>query len=183
MKELPDSKIYELEMNYWPYKTSWRKVLELIVEKSPKNGALLDVMCGPGYLLGQIAQKRKDLELSGQDFDKRYISYSKKTYPNIGFELGDILTWKPKELSDVVTCTGSVHHMPYELQAKTVERIAEMVKPGGFAIISDCFIDDYGDERERKLAAAKLGYEYLRETIENGAPNEAIVPALDILWN
>lgn len=183
MKELPDSKIYELEMKYWPYKTSWRKVLELIEDKSPKGGTLLDVMCGPGYLLGQIAKKRKDLKLFGQDIDKRYISYSKKTYAGINFELGDIFDWQPNQLFDVVTCTGSVHHIPYELQSKVVDSIAAMVAPGGFAIISDCFIDDYQNEKERKLAAAKLGYEYLRETIENGAPDEAILPALDILWN
>lgn len=183
MKGLPDSEIYELEMKYWPYKTSWQKVLEILIKQSPRNGMLLDVMCGPGYLIGQIAAKRKDLKLSGQDFDKRYISYSKKSYPGATFVLSDILDWKSDQLYDVVTCTGSVHHIPYELQARVVKNIASFVKPGGFAVISDCFIDDYRNEKERKLAAAKLGYEYLRETIENGAPDEAIVPALDILWN
>lgn len=183
MKELPDSKIYELEMKYWPYKTSWAKVLEIISTRSPKNGTLLDVMCGPGYLLGQIGKKRKDLTLSGMDFDERYISYSKETYPGISFELGDIFSWKTDKLFNVVTCTGSVHHIPYDKQAEVVAKIAGLVKPGGFAVISDCFIDDYTNEKERKLATAKLGYEYLRETIENGAPDEAVEPAIDILWN
>jgi SAM-dependent methyltransferase len=83
MKGLPDSKIYELELKYWPYKASWKKVLEIICAKSPRNGTLLDIMCGPGYLLGKIALKRPDLKLTGMDIDKRYINYSKEKYPDL----------------------------------------------------------------------------------------------------
>lgn len=183
MKGLPDSKIYELELKYWPYKDSWEKVLEIISEKSPKGGTLLDLMCGPGYLLGQIASKRKDLKLKGMDIDKRYITYSSRKYPQIDFEISDVLSWKSKELFDVVACTGSVHHIPYEKQGDVIKTMAAMVKPGGFVLISDCYIDDYSNEKERKVAAAKLGYEYLKGTIENGAPDEVIEPCIDILWN
>ena len=61
--------------------------------------------------------------------------------------------------------------------------MASMVKPEGFVLISDCFIDDYADETERKVAAAKLGYEYLRETIQKGAPEQVVEVTTEILWN
>lgn len=137
----------------------------------------------PGYLLGQIAAQRKDLTLLGVDSDERYIDHSREKYPGINFEVGDILLWKPKEPFDVVICTGSLHHIPYEKQEEAVERMASMVKPSGFCIISDCHIDDYSDEKERKIAAAKLGYEYLRETINNGAPEDVVAATIDILHN
>ena len=183
MKELPESKIYEQELIYMPYKKSLKEVLDIIRLRAPINGNLLDLMCGPGYLLGQIAKKRNDLSLYGVDLDKKYISHSKKKYPGINFEVSDVLSWESKQLFDVVVCTGSLHHIPYKKQARVAKKISSALKPSGFCIISDCHIDDYSDENERKLAAAKLGYEYLIETIKNGAPKEVIVATMDILHN
>lgn len=183
MGDLPDSKIYEQELEYMPYKDSLKNVLDYICENAPLNGTLLDMMCGPGYLLGQIVLRRTDLKLKGVDFDERYINHSKEKYPEIKFELGDVLSWESKEPFDVVICTGSLHHVPYEQQEKAVERMASIVKSEGFVIISDCYVDDYSNETERKLAAAKLGYEYLRETIQNEAPRKVVKETAEILEN
>jgi len=183
MKGLPDSKVYEQELQYWPYITSWNKVLDYLTENVPKNGTLLDLMCGPGYLLGKIAERRPNLKLRGVDIDNRYIPHAKDKYPQIDFELGDVLTWTPDEQYDAVICTGSLHHIPYDKQEEAVRKMASMVKPDGFVLISDCCIDDYANEAERKIAAAKLGHEYLRETIQNGAPDPVIEATIEILWN
>jgi hypothetical protein len=61
--------------------------------------------------------------------------------------------------------------------------MASIAKPGGFVLISDCYIDDYSNETQRQVAAAKLGYEYLRETIQNGAPQPVVKATIEILWN
>jgi len=183
MKGLADSKIYEQELKYWPYKYSIKKVIDYICKNVPSNGTLIDLMCGPGYLLGQIASRRKDLVLKGLDIDKRYINYARKKYPQINFQLGNILSWKQKEYFDAVICTGSLHHIPYDKQEKVVKKMASLVKPDGFVIISDSYLDKYSNERQRKLAAAKLGYEYLKQTIKNKAPQPAVESTVDILWN
>ena len=175
--------MYEKGLLYWPYKTSLQVVLDKINEFAPKKGCLLDIMCGPGYLLGQIADKFPNLELTGVDIDQRYIQYGHQTYPKAYFEEGDVLTWQPSKKFEVVICTGSIHHVPYEEQEDAIANISSMVTPGGVAIISDCYIDDYSNEMERKLAAAKLGYEYLCETIQNGAPDDVVSWTADILWN
>ena len=183
MEGLPDSKIYEQELKYMPYRESLKKVIEYLYEKIPLNGTLVDLMCGPGYLLGQIDSKRKDLKIKGVDIDKRYISHAKTKYPQIDFELGDILSWQSEEQYEAVICTGSLHHLPYEQQEDAIKKMVALVKPGGFILISDCYIDDYKNEKERKIAAAKLGYEYLKATIQNGGPQEIIGPTIEILWN
>src|SRR4030042_4599413 len=183
MKGLPESKIYEQGQFYWPYKKSLVKVLEIITSQTAKDCKLLDIMCGPGYLLGQISVKRGDLKLLGVDLDERYIFFSKEKFSDIDFEIGNILTWQPKQLFDVVICTGSIHHLPYEKQDLAIEKIAGMVKPAGLVIISDSHINDYANEKERKVAAAKLGYEYLIETIRNGAPDDVVATTIDILDN
>jgi trans-aconitate methyltransferase len=183
MKESPKPEVYGQELIYMPYKESLRSVADIICSQTPLNGSLVDLMCGPGYLLGQIAARRKDLSLRGVDLDERYVDYSKEKYPEISFEVGDVLLWEPKQLFDAVICTGALHHISYEKQAQAVERMDSMVKPDGFCIVSDSYIDDYSNENERKIAAAKLDYEYLRETIQNGAPKPVIEATIDILHN
>lgn len=58
-----------------------------------------------------------------------------------------------------------------------------MIHHNGFGIISDCYIDSYANEIERKLAATRLGYEYLKETIRNGSPDSVTAVTADILRN
>lgn len=183
MKQLPETEIYEAGLAYWPYKASLQTVLDHVVAHAPQNGSLVDVMCGPGYLLGKIGEKRQDLVLYGVDIDDRYVSHGNRTYERAAFGRGDVLGWQPPVPIDVVICTGAIHHVPYEKQGLAIENIASMVKPGGFAIISDCYVDDCANEMERKLAAAKLGYEYLKTTIENGAPDAVVGWTVDILSN
>jgi SAM-dependent methyltransferase len=183
MKQLPESEIYKDGLAYWPYKDSLQAVLDHVITHTPQNGSLLDIMCGPGYLLGKIAEKRSDLVLYGVDIDARYVSHGNRTYERAVFERGDVLSWRPTAPFDVVVCSGAVHHVPYEQQERAIANIASIVKPGGFAIISDCYVDDYANEMERRLAAAKLGYEYLKVTIENGAPSTVLGWTVDILYN
>ncbi len=183
MKELPAAETYEEGLDYWPYRTSLQSVIKHVCENAPIDSTLLDIMCGPGYLLGKIKEKRPDLVLWGVDVDERYVLYGKETYPGIDFEKGNVLDWQPKQKFDVVVCTGSVHHIPYDLQEKAIANIASMAKPGGVVIISDCYVDDFSNETERKQAAAKLGYEYIKETIANGGSDKVVEWTIDILWN
>lgn len=183
MKELPEPETYEEGLAYWPYKTSLEQVLETVKKLAPQGGTLLDIMCGPGWLLGEIQKLRPDLRLTGVDIDERYVPYGQATYPGVQFESGDVLTWQPKERFDFVMCTGSVHHVPYAQQDAAIANIASLGKPGGVVLISDCYVDDYSTEPERKVAAAKLGYEYLKHTIEQGAPDKVVEWTADILWN
>ena len=64
-----------------------------------------------------------------------------------------------------------------------LESIPELLKPDGFAIFADPYVDDYSNELERKQVAAKLGMNYIIATIQNGAPSEVIGATIDILYN
>lgn len=182
-KELPESETYEQGLLYWPYSSSQQFVLDSIKKLAPFNGYLLDVMCGPGNLLGRISNMRPDLKLIGVDIDPRYVQYGRQTYVQASFEEGNALSWKPSMFVDTVVCTGAIHHIPYDLQEDVIANIASMTFMDSLVIISDCYIDNYVNEIERKKAAAKLGYEYLQATIQNGAPDEVIAWTVDILWN
>lgn len=185
MKSLPPSDLYEQELQYWPYRESLIKVEDIICTQVPENGEILDLMCGPGYLLGKIHTRMPSFDLTGVDIDRRYVKYAREKYRGINFEQGDVLSWMPKQTQsfDAVICTGALHHIPYEKQASVIERMASMIRPSGFALISDCYISDYSNETQRKVAAAKLGYEYVKATIENGAPDACINVCIDVIHN
>jgi len=180
--KLPPPETYEQELRFMPYRKSLALVENIVCADAPYSASILDLMCGTGYLIGKIAEERPTSHLIGVDLNKKYVKFAKRNHPPEQFEVGDILTWQAVPF-EVVLCTGALHHIPYEQQEQAIANIASLTNPKGFAIISDCYIDDYSNERERRLAAARLGYEYLRVTIANGAPSDVVNATADILRN
>lgn len=183
MKELPTPEVYEKEFKYMPWGTLIEQVLDYLEQQTPKEAKVLDLMCGPGYLLGKIKQLRPDLNLTGVDIDKRYIDFAKEKYQDIHFFASDSMGWQTDDKFDLIICTAGVHHLPYEKQEEFIKKIFTLLKEDGFCIIADPYIDDYSNEKERLLAASKLGYEYLVAVIENNAPEDIISATVDILNN
>lgn len=186
MIELADPADYEKSLAFLPYKSSLFFVAETVVRLAPPVGKVLDVMCGPGYLLGQIRKGRPDLILRGVDIDGRYVAYGNEHYPVVNFVRGDILDRPHAHVGecDIVLCTGALHHIPYEWQESVLANIASVLKRGtGIAIVADCYVEDYETEEERKVAANKLGSAYLSDTILNHAPDDVVKQALNIQHN
>lgn len=182
--KLPSPETYEEQLRFMPYIKSLEIVRDIVCADAPKDVRVLDLMCGPGYLLRQIQEKRKDLSFVGIDIDEKYIRYAKRSNQQgvMFLEVGNILESKEPP-TPVVLCTGALHHLPYEKQEVAIERIAAATSSGGFAIVSDCYIDQFMASHDRQLAAAKLGYRYLTETINNGAPREVVQATLEIMAN
>ncbi len=183
MKPLPEAEGYEQELKFWPYRASLQWVTHFVKEHAPKEARVLDLMCGPGYLLGKIQEVRPDLQLHGADIDSEFIHYALLKYQGITFGVNDVLNWKNRGKFEVVLCTGALHHLPYDKQPEFIASLRDTTEEKGFALVSDCYVDDYFNEKERMLAAARLGYEYLAETIRNGAPKEVIAPCIDVIMN
>jgi len=160
-----------------------REIIEYVVENVPQGGTVLDLLCGTGYLLGELQQKRPDISFVGVDLESEFIEYAKKRYPGIGFVVGDAMTWGGDRTFDSVLCTGGLHHLSYEKQEEFIRKISQLVKPEGFAIVGDPYIDSYTNENERKAAATKLGNEYLAATMHNGAPDDVIKATASLIEN
>ena len=183
MRELPKSEVYEQEFEFMPWGILIDKILATIQNEAPKNGSVLDLMCGPGYLLGEIAKRRPDLNLEGADISDEFIQHAKRKYPDISFQVADVLSWSPSKKYDVILCTGGIHHLPYDRQVPFLETIPTLLNSNGFAVFADPYVNDFSNELERKQSAAKLGYEYMIATMKNGAPDVIIKATVDILYN
>lgn len=183
MQNLPTAEVYEKEFKYFPWGRLIQEVQEYVIVSTPPNGDVLDILCGPGYLLGQLNRQRSDLHCTGVDLEAEYIEYAQKTYPELHFVTADARTWQSAVQYDVILCTAGLHHLEYEQQEGFVKKLASLLKEDGFAIIADPYISDYNNERERKLAAAELGCEYLKATIQNDGPKDLLEAAINILSN
>jgi len=183
MKELPSAEVYEQEFLYTPWENLIEEVANLIIEIAPQDGKVIDLMCGPGWLLRKIARRRPDLCLIGVDINEQFIVHAKKRLRNAEFQTGDVLTWETQEKYDIVLCTGGIHHLPYEKQAIFIRKTQMLLRSSGTVIFADPMIDDFHDEKERQLAAAKLGWQYLSAVIKKQASEEIIKACIDILSN
>jgi len=183
MKVIAPPSIYDLELKFEPYGFLIREITEKIVIDAPRNGSVLDLMCGPGHILRGIAEKRQDLQLEGVDISETFISEAREKDQTIDFYVEDVRTWGPNKTYDLILCTAGVHHLRYEEQEPFLSGLPSLLNQQGTFIMGDLFIPDYDDERQRKRAAARFGGEYLRDAIVSGAPVEVIKACIDIMYN
>ena len=77
MQNLPSAKIYELEISYMPWKKLRDTIIDYVIVHAPQKAEVLDLLCGPGYILGNIQKQRSDLICLGLDLESEYIEYAK----------------------------------------------------------------------------------------------------------
>ena len=183
MRALPDFDVYNQEFKYFPWGKLIERVIGEIVINAPQKARVLDLMCGTGYLLNVLKNKRPDLILEGVDIDEIAIKKARDFYPSINFFIGDVLEVKTENKYDVVVCTGGIHHLPYKKQPKLIEIASKILFDSGFAIFAEPTIEDYISKKTRKLGVLELGYRYTKFAIEKEAPDEIIRASLDILFN
>lgn len=183
MKPLPDSATYTLENAYMPWGRLIREICGTIAAECRQSSTVLDLMCGPGYLLNEIAKQRPDLHLTGVDIDTRYICYATGQNRSIQFIASDVTSWHTLDTYDVIVCTGGMHHLEFNQHRLLLERIAGLLRPKGTAYLADPYIRESCNEIGRRLAAHELGTNLLRTVIENNAPDSIVNATIGILGN
>ena len=104
-------KVYnEFGWNYYPeifgqQLLSWLKDTGF----SPKNA--LDLGCGTGVLCRIL--RDAGMDAMGMDYSSGMVDLARQEHPDIPFEQGDMIVWKPEISFDLVTCTGdALNHIP-----------------------------------------------------------------------
>ncbi|MFA5994273.1 MAG: class I SAM-dependent methyltransferase [Parcubacteria group bacterium] len=183
MRKLPNPVTYSLEMKFMPWGKLLAGVLLEVIKRVPRNGSVIDLMCGPGFLLDMIRNHRPDLALTGVDIDYQYIRYASKKNPGIQYKQANVLSNNYHGIFDCVICTGSMHHLPYETQPLLFDKMSSLISKNGLCICADPCISEYTNELDRQLAAAELGYEYLKAVLHTQAPLSIIDATLNISHN
>jgi ubiquinone/menaquinone biosynthesis C-methylase UbiE len=102
---------------------------------------LLDVACGTGRTLHQIARTHGKLRLHGADLSPAYIRHARKRLADVdevtlAVENAEALPWADATF-DVVTSVYLFHELPRRARRNVVRELMRVVKPGGLVVIED----------------------------------------------
>ena len=135
-------KVYnEFGWNYYP-EIFGEQLLKWLDRNGIQPKTAMDLACGTGILCGILDEA--GMKTSGMDFSSGMIQIARENAPHIHFDVADMITYRPENQFDLVTCTGdAVNHIP---ELSNVEKIFENVYaylvPGGY------FVFDLLNERE-----------------------------------
>ena len=99
---------------------------------SPKNS--MDLACGTGVLCRIL--KNEGIEAAGMDFSSGMIDIARQNYPQVAFDVADMITYRPRKEFDLVTCTGdAINHIPALSDvARIFENVYHYTAPGGYFV-------------------------------------------------
>jgi SAM-dependent methyltransferase len=106
---------------------------------------VVDLACGPGTLLAQIAELNPDTHFTGVDLSAAMLESAKahvreRGIRNVDFSEGDITRLNAIQgaSADAVICTMALHHLPtYSALESCFSQIKRILRPGGAVYIAD----------------------------------------------
>ena len=112
----------------------WPAIRKLV----PTNfkGSILDIGCGTGKVLSEIAELNPQAKITGIDVSKYAIKVASKKLPNSNFHLikdGEKLPIKNNSI-DFVVCLDVIEHI-YDVQS-IFKEFKRILKPGGNILIT-----------------------------------------------
>jgi ubiquinone/menaquinone biosynthesis C-methylase UbiE len=102
---------------------------------------LLDIGCGTGRTLHQLARTHPKLRLHGADLSPSYIKLARKRLEHVdeltlAVENGESLPWADATF-DIVTSVYMFHELPRNARCNVAREMFRVVRPGGLVVIED----------------------------------------------
>lgn len=168
----------------------------------PKEGRILEVGCGYGYVSNYLSLENPDRRVVGNDPARDRIKVAQSTVGdrmNIEFLTGDCRDMAESEFDGVVIA-DVLHHVPYAQQASILEDVFRKLKPGGVLVIRETdpkfrlryFIFNYLLEWVLYFGTEKLNFRKVDEwrrimepigfSIQQIIPNPRFFPYITVLF-
>jgi ubiquinone/menaquinone biosynthesis C-methylase UbiE len=123
-----------------------RQIIPPISELVKQSGGadkvkLLDVGCGTGRTLHQLAITHPAMRLHGADMSPAYIKLARSRLEHVheltlAVENGESLPWADGAF-DVVTSTYMFHELPRNARRNVVREMLRVLRPGGLLVLED----------------------------------------------
>lgn len=123
-----------------------RKILPTLAgldDRLKAGGSLLEVGCGTGNLLRQVAKAYPSAKLTGVDIDPTGLAAVRAAIASAGLNdrisvlEGDVATVAPPAAFDVAVMVEVLHEISPALRAHVFEGVARALRPGGWLLIVD----------------------------------------------
>ena len=138
-------KVYnEFGWNYYP-EAFGQQLLEWLRRRGGMPQNALDLGCGTGILCQLLHEN--GIRASGMDFSAGMIQIARERSPHIPYEVADMITYRPEEQFDLVTCTGdALNHIGKLSDVEQIFRnVYSYTSPGGlfvFDILNEHEVSD-----------------------------------------
>ena len=131
----------ELGWNYYP-EAFGEQLLAWLREQGRGVKTALDLGCGTGVLCRILAQQ--GIAARGMDLSPGMIAIARESAPELAFDVGNMITYRPEAEFDLVTCTGdALNHIPDLQDVETIlQNVYGYLAPGGL------FVFDILNEKE-----------------------------------
>ena len=118
--------------NNWQLRRG-QTILQLAQDLRLEDPKILDLGCATGWFTAQLSRLGKDV--MGIDLSEAAIKLAQRDFPEINYIAGNIFEMNlPAESMDLVVSQEVIAHVPD--QPELVRRIARLIKPDGYLIIS-----------------------------------------------
>jgi 2-polyprenyl-3-methyl-5-hydroxy-6-metoxy-1,4-benzoquinol methylase len=105
---------------------------EWMARAAPSSPAVVELGCGTGWLIGQLARSFPGRYL-GIDLSESAVALARSRFPEVTFSCADASVAVPPGPFDVVITADTIAHIPD--QRGFVRRIAAVVRPGGLLVL------------------------------------------------
>lgn len=116
-------------------------IAEFVRGKDQRQLRLLDVACGSGRFLGQLAQAFPAMPMTGADLSQAYLDEAARFLHgrrNVNFDQANAEALPfPDASFDIVTCVYLYHELPNDVRRRVTSEIARVLKPGGLFVFVD----------------------------------------------
>ncbi len=109
--------------------------------RPPGPKRILDVACGAGSLLRQLAVAFPDAKLHGVDLSPHYVEVARERLRNVPdvtlvAENAESLPWRDAHF-DAVVCVYLFHELPKDVRRTVLREMHRVLKPGGVLVVED----------------------------------------------
>lgn len=110
-----------------------RALLAVFADEVRGQGPVLDVGCGPGHLAAHLAALGVDA--GGLDLSPGMVEVARAAFPNLRFEVGDLLALGDRRLAGIAAFYA-LCHLPPEMLPRAAASLAGALAPGGCLLVS-----------------------------------------------
>ena len=129
-------------ISQWPQFKFLRRMIVGEIRKCHPEGIMVDVGCGPGYLVAAMAKSFPHLHIIGADIANEMVQLASKNLSSLSF--GEQVEFRQGDIQalpfddnavDFVVSTFSLHH--WSEPSHSLKEIHRVLKPGGQFLIFD----------------------------------------------